>query len=72
MRLDTDAEVTDRVRAALTELGISGVELARRLSVTQSYMARRLSGDVPWRVSEIHAVASALDVPVSRFLADAA
>jgi predicted transcriptional regulator len=72
MRLDTDAEVTAKVRATIAELGISGVELSRRLGVTQSYMARRLSGDVPWRVGELDAVAQALGVPVTQFLASAA
>jgi predicted transcriptional regulator len=72
MRLDTDAEVTERVREALAELGVSGAELARRVGVKQPYMARRLGGDVQWRVAELHDVAKALGVPVTRFLPEAA
>lgn len=71
MRLEaSDSEVTERVRAVLAEVGVSGAELARRMGVTQPYIARRLTGNVPWRVADLHSAAAVLGVPLTRFLPD--
>lgn len=72
MRLDAaDTAITERVRATLAELGVSGAELARRMNVKQPYIARRLGGDVPWRAVDLQRAADVLGVPVARFMADA-
>jgi len=42
-------------------------ELARRLGVTQTTISRRHTGEVPWDVSELLAVAEVLKVPVTYF-----
>lgn len=68
MRLETDDQISELVRAALAENGMSASEMARRIGVTQPYMARRLGGDVPWRINELTAVADALGVPLAKFL----
>lgn len=60
--------VASRVRDAMAERGITGVELAKRLGVTQPYMSRRLTGAVEFRASELESVARALGVPLTRLL----
>lgn len=62
------AAVAARVRGVLGELNISGAELARRVGVTQSYMARRLLGRYPFTVTDLMNMADVLGVPVVRFL----
>lgn len=60
--------VVPRVRGAMAERGVTGVELAKRLGVTQPWMSRRLTGAVEFRASELESVARALDVPLTRLL----
>lgn len=43
-----------------------GTELARAIGLSYSAWRKRLSGDVPWRATEVDAVARELGVPVSR------
>lgn len=50
--------------------GISQRELARRVGVDQKWVQRRLTGVIEFRPSDIEAVATALDVPLSRFLVE--
>jgi transcriptional regulator with XRE-family HTH domain len=69
MRLDeADTAITERVRSTLAELGVSAAELARRMNVKQPYIARRMTGDVPWRAIDLQLAAAALGVPVTQFL----
>ena len=68
MRLNTDADVAARVRGVLGEQNMSGSELARRLNVSQRWLARRLAGQVGWHVALLQAVADELGVPIERFL----
>jgi transcriptional regulator with XRE-family HTH domain len=63
--------VSRRVKQALAEQGVTGVELARRMSVTQSYVARRLAGRVPWTTADLVLVGRAIDVPVVELLPEA-
>ena len=70
VRMELDQAVAERIREVLAEREVSGAELARRLGVTQSYMARRLLGKYPFAVPELVRVAGILDVPVTRFLPD--
>lgn len=56
------------VRAEMGRQRITGAALARALEVSDMYISRRLSGDVPFDLAEIERVAAALGVPVTRFL----
>lgn len=62
------ALIADRVRELLTESGISGAELARRLGATQSYVSRRVRGVVPWRADELYEIAGVLGISADEFL----
>lgn len=64
------AAVAAKVRGVLGELNISGAELARRMDVTQTYIARRLRAKQPFDVTDLMSAARALEVPVTRFLPD--
>lgn len=59
------------MRAEMARQRISQQELARQLGVAQQTISRRHTGEVPWDVSELLAVAALLKVPVSRFFAGA-
>jgi transcriptional regulator with XRE-family HTH domain len=61
-----DAE--SEIGALMYELRVSQRELARRLQVSQPWVQGRLAGDINITVSDIHRIADALGVPVTRFL----
>lgn len=64
--------IIPRIRAELGFQGLSARELARRIGVTQSYLAARMSGDVEFRTGDLEKIAAALEVPVSKFIPGAA
>lgn len=64
--------VANRIQVEMDHQGISQRELARRVGVDQKWVQRRLTGVIEFRPSDIEAVATALDVPVQKFLAGAA
>ena len=41
--------------------------MAFRLGWNQPFISRRLSGDIPFDVNELEAIAEVLEVPVTRF-----
>lgn len=47
--------------------GVSQIELATRLGVTQSSVSRRLTGVSPWEPDELETAAETLSVSVGRF-----
>jgi transcriptional regulator with XRE-family HTH domain len=59
--------VAAEVRAGLARQKLSGVRAARKLGWTQNYISRRLSGSVPFDVTDLVAIAELLDIPVTRF-----
>lgn len=61
--------ISRTVQAQLDERGISGAELARRLGFTQSYVARRIRGEVPWRADDIALIARELEIDAAELLA---
>ena len=63
--------VAAEVRASLARANLSGNRAASRLGWKQQYLSRRLSGTVPFDVSELYAIADLLDVPVGEFLPEA-
>lgn len=58
------AGVATEIRAMLARRRISAAELARRLGVTQSYVARRMIGVQPIDLDELERIASILGVTV--------
>jgi transcriptional regulator with XRE-family HTH domain len=64
----SEAEISKRIRVLLAEREISATELARRISKSQSYVARRMRGDVAWRAADLTRIAEAMAVPASTLL----
>lgn len=64
----SEAEISKRIRVLLAEHDISATELARRIGKSQSYVARRMRGDVVWRASDLTRIAETLQVPASDLL----
>lgn len=62
------ATVAGEVRAMMARRRITQTDLANKLGWTQSYVSRRLSGDVPFDIDELEVLADLFDVPVVRFL----
>lgn len=54
--------VSEEVRVAMARRRINGVELARRLGVSQAWVSRRLSAETPFDVDDLERIARALDV----------
>ena len=64
------AAVARRVREVLDEAGISAAEVARRLEWTQSYIARRMTGEVPFSAAELILISVVAGVTPTRLLPD--
>lgn len=60
--------VAAEVRAEIARHSSSGVALARALNMSQSALARRLSGDMPFNIDELDAIARHFDVPITDLL----
>ena len=54
------------VKEELYQQRISERELARRMDVPQSWLNKRLTGEVPLRYGEVFEIASLLKIPLSR------
>lgn len=70
--VDARQQVAAEVRAMLARKRISVREAARRLGVGQSWLHRRVVGEIPFDVGEISAVADLLETPVETFFAGTA
>ncbi len=68
-RQATQDSVAAEVRAELARQRMSGRRAAAALGWTPPYLSRRLSGDVPFDIADLTALARLLDVPASNFLA---
>jgi len=64
----TDEQISRRVRGALAEQNVTGVELAHYLGTTQSYVSRRVTGAVPWRAGELKLIASLLRMELGQLV----
>ena len=53
------------VRAHLARARLSGRQAALQLGWTQPYMSRRLTGDIPFDVADLEAIADLLGIPVT-------
>jgi hypothetical protein len=61
--------VAGEVRAVMARKRISVSKAARALGVGQSWLHRRVVGDIPFDVGELYAVADLLETPVEQFFA---
>lgn len=66
--VDLGPQVAEEVRVWLARRRLSATELARRIGVTQSYLARRMSGAQPFDITDLGRIAHALDVLVGDLL----
>lgn len=62
--------VGKRVRAEMDRQHIRQTTVARRLTISQAAVNRRLSGEIPFNVAELAAVARLLDVGICSLLGE--
>lgn len=60
--MDSAERFIDTVRAALAARGLSQRAAARALGVSQQYLNRRLTGEVPMSLEDFLALASLLEL----------
>lgn len=60
--------VASEVRATMARQRISGSELARRMGVSQPYLHRRISGELPFDIDDLDRVAGFLNVTIADLL----
>ncbi len=65
--LPAHERVAAEIRAELARRRLSGRKVARQLGWTEPYLSRRLTGSVPFNVSDLIALAELLEVPVNTF-----
>jgi excisionase family DNA binding protein len=57
-------EFTEAVREHMSRRGVSGLELAKRIGISQNYIAKRLRHEAPFTFNDIENIATALQIPV--------
>lgn len=67
-----EVTVAANVRAEMARHRVSGRELAQRVGRSQTWLSRRLVGEIAFALDELEAVSIALDVPVARLMGIAA
>ena len=68
MALTPTAQTGRNVRAEMARAGVSQIDLAERVGLSQSGLSKRLRGVVPFDVNELDSIATALGVPVVALL----
>lgn len=63
--------MAEEIRALMARRRISGVGLAARINRSQSYVSRRLTGEVPFDVDDLEAIAVALGVTAAKLVSSA-
>lgn len=61
--------VAEEIRAELGRQRKTGTDLARGMNVSQAWVSRRLTGELPFDLVELEQVAGILQVPVGHLLA---
>ena len=57
--------IAEEIRALVGRRQISATRLGQEIGRTQSYMSRRMTGEVPFDVDDLDAIAAYFDVPVT-------
>lgn len=60
--------VAASVRAEMARRDVTQARLAEALGMTQPAISRRVSGQLPFDVDELHRIARFLDIPVSALI----
>lgn len=68
MALTPTAQTGRNVRAEMARAGVSQIDLAERVGLSQSGLSKRLRGVVPFDVNELDSIATALGVPAVSLL----
>jgi transcriptional regulator with XRE-family HTH domain len=63
---EQNRRVAGAVRAELARIRLSQVELARQLGYTKPRLWRRMTGQIPFTVAELQAIATILGCPMER------
>lgn len=63
--------VAATVRAELARRRISQTAVSERLEMSQASVSRRLTGDTPWDINELAAIADLIGVPLALLVAEA-
>lgn len=63
----SQSDIAAEVRAELARQNISRRGLARRMGVSNDYVARRIAGRIPISADDLRTIAFLLGVPISRF-----
>lgn len=68
--MPTAAVTASRIREHMRRAGLNQGDIATALGKSQPQVSQRMRGEVDWRLAELHAIATLLDVPVSELVAD--
>lgn len=63
-------KVAEVIRVEMARRRMTQRSLAEATGLTQSYIGRRLTGEMPFDTDDLARIAIALDIPVSMFLAE--
>jgi transcriptional regulator with XRE-family HTH domain len=61
-------QIAEETRAMLARRRLTGRQLATKLGWSPQALSRRLTGQLPFTVADLEAVAQVLDIPVTRLL----
>ena len=60
--------IAEEIRALMARRRLSAVRLGVAIGRSQSYMSRRLTGEVPFDLDDLDAICATLDVPISALI----
>ena len=60
--------IAAEIRAEVARQRATQVQLAQLLDLSQAAVSRRLSGDTPFTLNELAAIAQFLNVPITKFI----
>lgn len=63
--------VAAEVRGEMGRQRMTGTALATRMRVSQAVISRRLTGEVPFDIAELHEIAQILEVPITHLMPEA-
>ena len=68
----SNSDIADKVRGVAAEKRFTQARIAEALELSRTSVVERYTGRVPFTAPEVFTLASAMDVPVSRFFPEAA
>lgn len=63
-----EQQVAGEVRAQLARRRITGRQIGLMVGWTPAYVSRRVSGQIPFSLADLEALAKALDISISEFI----